>query len=321
MYKNVILISFVALSIITQSCDNECITLNQTHSATKISSPAFTDTTTDLINNTFNQIYGSSSRAITERTVKNSTIIYDTVTPSQIDTAFIITNYNNGGFTIVEKNKNAPKVIALSDQGEFNIETETGKFIIRMAKDARINNSAEIIPDPLNPEPIGPTPDYIGMDTWHGDHYCGPHGYYTTIVKKNPLIKTTWDQGLPYEYTMSSNGYVFTGCGPLAVAQVLNYFQKPSHINGVYCSWPSFQNEPEVTFETPNWKNLSNAFLEIAKGCQASKPEAAVTISNVLSFLQSIGYTYAFLVDDYDETEIIRNLKNNKPVIIRGFNV
>ncbi|MDE7411844.1 MAG: C10 family peptidase [Paramuribaculum sp.] len=318
MYKRILSIALVSLSIIVTSCDNEDLTLSSPQPPADLSSPTHTDATTNLIDNIFNQIYGISSRATTERTVKNCTIIYDTVTPSQIDTAFIITNYNDGGFSIVEKLNNAPKVIALSDQGEFDLECASGKFIIKSAIDNR--NERLSTPGVIEPSPLEPTPDYLGMSIWHGDHYCSPRGYYTTLGQQRAFVKAAWHQGDPYYHKMFQNGYSVAGCGTIAVAQVLNHFQKPEYLNGYYCSWESFQNDSTVTYETPHWTNLSNAIYEIAIGCKAVAHDFATTVKlkDVTSYLKSIGYAIATYTTGFNESTILNDLSCRRPIIICG---
>ena len=80
-----------------------------------------------------------------------------------------------------------------------------------------------------------------------------------------PLIKTKWDQGYPYncEIPLSNNGERFmTGCVATAMAQVMNYWKYPTHGTGSY-SYPPTTNKFSADFEntTYDWDNMRDTYL------------------------------------------------------------
>ncbi|MDF7815931.1 C10 family peptidase [Hymenobacter sp. YC55] len=163
--------------------------------------------------------------------------------------AFYIFNYEEGGWSIIAADYRLMPVLAYAETGSFNGEAAPAGLrkwedgIKTITHDVRLSKlrpskttehtwkrlkgdvTATIVP-PEDPDPVD----------------------YTYTV--GPLLTTTWDQGVGYNYfcppvTGGPDGKAWTGCVPTAMAQVMRYYQYPSSY-----SWGAMANE--ITFSGPN---------------------------------------------------------------------
>jgi len=66
-----------------------------------------------------------------------------------------------------------------------------------------------------------------------------PGGGGSPLIVRDPLTTTRWTQGYPFLALCpwGDGGRCFVGCGGLALAQLLRYWQWPPHGNGPYSYW------------------------------------------------------------------------------------
>ena len=76
----------------------------------------------------------------------------------------------------------------------------------------------------------------------------------TTAIPE--LLKTTWDQGYPYNaYCPESS---VTGCVATAMAQVMNYHKWPT---GATAEIPAYDTRPKLSPITFDWANMKNSYI------------------------------------------------------------
>ncbi|MBQ8065546.1 MAG: C10 family peptidase [Prevotella sp.] len=71
-----------------------------------------------------------------------------------------------------------------------------------------------------------------------------------------PMLKSLWHQGYPFNKDIPNR--VNAGCGPIAVAQILNYYQYPVHGYGHV----TLYNDLDYSMHTIDWDNIINTYDE-----------------------------------------------------------
>ena len=79
-------------------------------------------------------------------------------------------------------------------------------------------------------------------------------------VVVGPLLSTTWDQDSPYNYLCP--GLTVTGCAATAMAQVMKYWNYPSHGVGTHSYTLATYGVQSADFQntTYNWTNMINSY-------------------------------------------------------------
>lgn len=84
-----------------------------------------------------------------------------------------------------------------------------------------------------------------------------------------PLIKTTWDQGVPYnnkipvQSTLYSNGKAATGCVATAMAQVMKYWQWPTgYLSGMYTNTNMPSAGTNLSLRKYTWSSMPEHYGE-----------------------------------------------------------
>ncbi len=125
--------------------------------------------------------------------------------------------------------------------------------------------------------------------------------------EKGPLIGTRWGQREPFNVD-APNGYA--GCVPIAVAQILYYYQYPSKYN-----WSNIYMYPVSNDDF-------NYFIKDVRSlCKVEYKEGATgsNIKKARSAFIDLGYNAT--ISDYVGVDILRNeITNSRPVFLRGDN-
>lgn len=170
-----------------------------------------------------------------------------------------------------------------------------------------------------------------------------------------PLLKTRWNQGEPYnnDCPQLAGNYTVTGCVATAMAQVMNYHEWPASFNADFSyTWATAQSqlvwkEDNVTFDWANMLDVytrgqydttqAAAVAKLMKACGYSVNmnydieqrggSGAPSISIPLALVNTFGYDKdahiefrSFYGLDEWETIIYNNLKECGPVIYSGAN-
>jgi len=165
------------------------------------------------------------------------------------EASFYIVNYNEGGFVILSADRRTQPVLGFSVSNKFIIDEgsypdglefwlEDAKSQISEIQKSNIKQSdneklawrlvQQAIINEINSSKFEPIED------------CYEH---TVTYTKGPLLNTTWYQtggfndDLPYITCNGSSFQVYAGCVPIAMAQVMKYYQYPTNYN--WSSMPS----------------------------------------------------------------------------------
>lgn len=139
---------------------------------------------------------------------------------SEADTVLSVVNFaDNQGFVILTDKKDSPDIIAVSDKGNIdinNIDNPSLKLFVDNAAEALAGKPVKpndtIIENPMD---LRMYEDVITRDT---------------IYNIEPMISVMWGQGSPYNRfcPIIGNFRTYTGCGPIAVAQVMTHYRYPN---------------------------------------------------------------------------------------------
>lgn len=131
---------------------------------------------------------------------------------------------------------------------------------------------------------------------------------------KGPLLQTTWGQNCTYNDltpSCSTNcDHAPTGCVATAIAQVMHYFNKPSSsFNYSIMSLNNGNAEVQKLMEDMG-DNVSMDY-DCSDGSGATFDNYKEVLENSYGYSNSEG-------KDYNLTELLSNITNNKPVILKG---
>lgn len=206
---------------------------------------------------------------------------------------------DNNGCAIVGADERMEAVYAVLDNSTLTAEDILGvetrsdsqneedgeeikEFVSAMLNDAITSNSSRI---------VGGGTTYPSNDT--------------TILEKKvgPLLKTKWRQQFPYNVRFNIEKYQgLTGCGPLAVAQILYYFRTPSYIlhSDSLFNWGRIQGCERAKYSispTPTAYNEASRFIyNIAETMNAyydiTTNEVAVADSSIAKVFIRTDFSY-----------------------------
>lgn len=159
---------------------------------------------------------------------------------------------------------------------------------------------------------------------------------YDSYESIGPLLTTTWGQGYPYNkqtplacdtaynYT-SNNGHCSAGCVPVAIGQLLAYYNKPSTL-----SWPQILSSPYITSNSSQTviNQVSNLLYNIGTTISVNYNPNRPTSSRVPGSYYEFPYSsvipgcissytityYGFHV--FNLQTVIMNIQANKPVYL-----
>ena len=164
-----------------------------------------------------------------------------------------------------------------------------------------------------------------------GDSYPPTDEEYDTMIvalKVSPLLRTKWHQKKPFSYCFPAQFCHRTGCGPLAVAQILYYHRQPEYIMDISKPflWDSIAmceyGNNSVNYINNHSVQASRFIWEIAQIMKA-KPNGAgvgVTEEGILNIIKLTQFRDNADVIPYDGNRVIEMLNQNLPIYITGGN-
>lgn len=262
------------------------------------------------------------------RSAKSSTLAYTSVTPSQGQPCFYVFNREEGGFVIVTADTELPEVIGYSENGSFDYDQ------LPPAMKWWLSGYEKEI-----------SAVYSGLATPAKKIATRAEGY----VNIEPLVKTKWDQGAPFNDLCPMDGgtRAWTGCVATSTSQILNY-HKYFKGSGTHTDIKNTTMSEDYSALTINWDLMRNKYestgpnagtaeqrAEVAKLMKAvgvaidmgySKDGSGAYHEMVAHALQKyfgIAKTATFVsknwYSDDDWVELIYNeLKENRPMVYGG---
>ncbi len=151
---------------------------------------------------------------------------------------------------------------------------------------------------------------YLYMDDYL-DLAIGVIKYFDNSATINNYITSTWNQTGAYNSTfplLSNGAHAYAGCGPVAVGQIMRYYQYP-----VSLDWANIPLNYGTTA-------TSNLLLDIATRANANYGlnGTGTTLSNLKSALSYYGYSYT--QRDHSFSSAASSVCDMKPVLMVGKN-
>ncbi len=213
------------------------------------------DTVQTVAQNWYSYISGAENTTIDNFTIE---------TKNDLQTSFIF-NFQEGGFVIVSASNDAEPILAYNDTGEIISPRSPGfEWLIN-----RYNEQIyDIIENNLFSQENRITWQELYENTYSDNRT-------TVILHMDP----TWDQGQPYNNFVPLIGTYrcLAGCGPIAMAQVINYhkyisdyyfsneFAEPNYVS---IAWSQNELEVEIdedalTYDFPTFETLDPYLSDI----------------------------------------------------------
>ncbi len=138
------------------------------------------------------------------------------------------------------------------------------------------------------------------MQLWDGLSTSNPNiARMVTVV--NPLLQTQWNQGNPYNLLCPSNSV--TGCVATAMAQVMKYWNYPSHGIGSHTYTHETYGELSADFQntTYDWPNMTNTYNNSSTNTQKNAVATLMYhcgVSVNMNYSPNTSYAYSEYVAD-----------------------
>ncbi len=291
----------------------------------------------DLTSN--KSIDSKKARIVTNTDVdKKETIVDENKTP-----LFHVLNYAKGGFIIISADLRTIPVLAFADKGSFETkEIPDGvrqwfdeskdkiKVIKKDNKDADpviVKAWKEYLKEELNlPTKKGGRVSNTNCYEWYttGQFMC-----HTSTNTYGPFVNTNWGQG------GYSTGYLNAcpnanfcnrynaGCGPVALAQIMRYYQKPGWFS--YAGIPNNSSRYDCNPSTPDQWELARLMIYCgsASGLNSIYGFAGTTNTfsypwNIPNALSNYGYSGNGSSSDLNMNVVRNEIMSGFPVILWG---
>ena len=254
-----------------------------------------------------------------------------TITEAKNDngkTSYYIINYNEGGFILLSADNRIQPILAYSEEGRFEIDetayseglqfwTNDTKMQISEIQNSKLEQSSE---NKIAWEKIQNILTNQNLFSKEDPIECYDH---TEIYTVGPFLNSKWYQdggfndALPYISCGSFTFQVYAGCVPIAMGQVMKYYQYPTNYN-----W-SFMPLTSATTTTANFiADIHTAINDVYSdspiySCTATSVYPDKDMGYVLR--SQFGYSSASYAN-YNSTTVRNNLNLGKPVILAGDN-
>lgn len=273
--------------------------------------------------NSTNASKGSSDKS-TKKTIENVNEVSNGI--GKI--SFYVINYSEGGFILLSADKRIQPILGFSENGKFDIYENSYppglKFWIKDTKkqitDIQNSNIEQSEKNKLAWKEVQnalatTSQNIIAIEP---PNECYEH---TETITVGPLLNSTWHQfgdfndALPY---ISCNGYDFqvsAGCVPIAMGQVMKYFQYPTNYN-----WTSMPLTSGTTTTANFIKDIHDAISNVYPDdptyyCHGTGVSASANMGYVLK--TQFNYSSANLAN-YNYYTVKNELNANRPVLLSG---
>jgi hypothetical protein len=239
---------------------------------------------------------------------------------------FYVINYVEGGYIILSADNRMQPIIAFSDNGKFIVDES--KYSEGL-KSWIINAEKQIVA--IQKSTVQQTDNQklawrlVKNTLVNQNLYAKPPAdqcyEHTEIETKGPYINTTWDQTRGFNYMLpyiNCEGYstqVLAGCVPIAMAQIMKYYNYPTNYN-----W-SLMDPAYATTVTANFiVDIHNAIRAVYPGqpmysCDATGVSSSANMGLVLK--TQFRYSSADW-SSYNYQTVKDNIIGGKPVLLSG---
>lgn len=261
----------------------------------------------------------------------------------EVEPYFHIFNFgDNEGFAIMSGDDRVEPLLALTFKGELTPETEIDNPGFEIAysrmEDYYVNKVSSRGLTPTFPEipPKDSIPDPI-LTTDTIEHYM-TFGY----------CPVKWDQNAPYNKRCTiekvSNGIIIrdtvptpVGCAAVAVAQLMAIYKYPNDYLYIFSNETGTFNWNDMTSQYPSESgidqianlmyllgkpnNLGVVYRPYPKETDSIKISSGSNPETVPIAISNFGYTNGGKLIDYNEEQVVSELSNGYPILLRGSTV
>jgi hypothetical protein len=278
-----------------------------------------------LFKKTNNSLTNKTSSGIENKIVQTITEVEN----EKGNTVFYVINYVNGGYIILSADNRMQPIIAFSETGEFIVdESAYSDGLKSWVKGAEMQITAiqgsgikQTEEEKLAWRQVKNTLAGQSLSAKVPLENCVER---TTIDKKGPYLNSTWWQIGGYndaleEITCNGNKKpAFAGCVPIAMAQVMRYYQYPINYN-----WSAMPLDKASTTTASFILDIHNAIRNVypnnnvlSYDCSGTGVNRDTDIGQVLK--KEFKYSSADY-SDYNYQVVKNNLAAGKPVLLEGF--
>lgn len=275
-----------------------------------------------------------STRSV-ERKVKSTEVyVAKPVTRSaeDVEVSFYLINYeDNEGFAMVSTDSRTTALYAYSEKGNLTTEDLENNPALRIFIDGSIEQyQLEIASyeDGSGRLPIElPDSSYediirLPIVEYDGDYYYERRS--TDIINKGALLTTYWHQRAPYG-SLCPNGVA--GCGPVAAAQIMAYYQYPVQRLWHIYDWNAMTATSTLNSNSQGASSAAQLIRDIGSEADAEYNEyedpmdntTSTRIGNMKDAFRSFGYNCGHPTS-YDVNRVQENINAERPIYIRGEN-
>lgn len=243
------------------------------------------------------------------------------------NTVFYVINYIEGGYIVLSADNRIQPIIAFSEDDKFIVDEKAYSEGLK----SWMNNSEKQITAIQNSNlkqtkenklvwsQVQNTFTQQNIFAKVPSDVCYEH---ITIETKGPLITSTWEQSngfndaLVYINCDGSNRHAYAGCVPIAMAQVMKYYQYPSNYN-----WTSMPSNSATSSTTNFILDIHNAIrnvypLDPSYDCYST---GVSKYSNMAKILKTQFHYSSADISPYNYLTVKNNITAGKPVILSGF--
>ena len=278
---------------------------------------------------------------------------------NETDTLMYVFNFeNNGGYSVVSADIRVDQpILAYSTSGELEVGGnemvdenffELAKFYINEQieeAEARHDSLLEVVTekvlsmyeDSLQAEEISSGNKAVTIvQKYLLTNQCYTKYTYTITANVDPLLKTEWSQDMPYNDKVAKrykekNGCslfdaynVPVGCVPVAVAQIMAYWQYPNSIQGydgtINFNWQKIKdvrtllsyNDYSISEQIKYLLSYVGEGMNVSYAMNAS----STTFSKAQKYLNKLGYKTS--IENYSYERVVSYLKEKHPVCVSG---
>lgn len=193
-----------------------------------------------------------------------------------LKTSFYVINYVEGGFLLLSSDKRTTPILGFSEKGRFVIDENSYPLGLRFWVNDTKKQIKEIQNSKISQTAVNKKAwDYVKNTVLASNQNltsklepppvkCYEHNE-TLIV--GPLLSSHWTQtdgyndSLPFINCYGNSFQVYAGCVPIAMAQVMRYYQYPSNYN-----WSSMPLNDATTTTANFIKDIHNAINIVYPG-------------------------------------------------------
>lgn len=284
------------------------------------------------------ETYFYSGKSNSFSTVKKKIETIDEVKNDFGKTIFYVINYIESGFVILSADNRVQPIIGFSEDNKFVLDngkdqsyplglkiwmenvkkdiskiqasnlkqTKEEKLIWKQVQNMITNNRNETAK--RNNVAIGDIPNPV----------CYEHVETRT---KGPFLKTNWWQydgfndALGYISCDGTYKHVYAGCVPIAMAQIMKYYQYPYYYN-----WSAMPLNSATSTTASFILDIHNAINSVFPGQPTYNCDGTGVVPDISSVLRNKFYYASAQRANYDYQIVKAELDAGRPVILEGFN-